>query len=307
MASADTDRWPELDYPACKDAIDALHMQSQVVGKVKAALSRRAPQWQNVPLFVNARGLTTGLLRAERTDIEIAFDLVEHRLWIFSVDGRREGFDLVPRPLRDFTADVLTALARLDVRVTINPMTVEVPDPVRCDECDGYDAYEPEVANRLFRILAQAASVFEDYRAGYWGKQTPTSFWWGSFDLAVTRYNLVPVPPTDGMDLISRVAMDSEQAAVGFWPGNARYPKPAFFAYTYLKPDGIQDAAIRPAAAGWNDDLGEFLLDYPDVRTAEDPRAEILAFANTTYEAGSELAGWDRELLEGHRPTGSVS
>jgi hypothetical protein len=298
MGTPDRELWPELDYPACKDAIDALHMQSQVVGKVKTALTTRSPQWQNVPLFVNARGLTTGLVRGQGAGIEIAFDLVEHRLAIVSTDGRRAGFNLTPRPLRDFTADVMTALARVDVHVAINPMTVEVPDPVRCDECEGYDAYDPDVANRVFRILAQTAAVFQDYRAGFWGKQIPTSFWWGSFDLAVARYNLVPVPPTEGMDLIARVAMDSEQADVGFWPGNARYPKPAFFAYTYPKPEGIERAAIRPRSAGWNEDLGEFLLDYDDVRTAGDPGAAILEFANSTYAAGSELAGWDRELLD---------
>jgi Family of unknown function (DUF5996) len=140
--------------------------------------------------------------------------------------------------------------------------------------------------------------VFEDYRAGFWGKQPPVSFWWGSFDLAVTRYNLVVVPPADGMDLISRVGVDSEQVAVGFWPGNDHYPKPAFFAYTYPKPEELEGAVVRPDTAGWNADVGEFLLDYDDVRIAPDPRAAILEFANSTYEAGAKLAGWDRELLE---------
>ena len=290
------ERWPQLDYPACSDAIDALHMLCQVVGKVKTTLTPRAAEWQNVPLFVSARGLTTGLIPGPEAGLEIAFDLVEHRLSIASTDGRREGFDLRPRPLRDFTADVMATLAKLDVHVRIHPMTVEVPNPVRCDESDGYDAYNPEDANRVFRILASTAAIFEDYRAGFWGKQTPTSFWWGSFDLAVTRYNLVPVPPVEGMDLISRVAMDSEQAAVGFWPGNARYPKPAFFAYTYPKPDGFEAYEIQPPAAGWNADLGEFILDYEDMRTATDPATAILEFANSTYAAGANLAGWDRDL-----------
>jgi len=294
--------WPALDYPAGKETIDALHMRSQVVGKVKLSLTRSAPQWQNAALFVNGRGLTTGLLRGGGTGLEISFDLVDHRMRIATSDGRLEEFDIVPCPLRDFTAQVLSALDRLGVSVTINPMTVEVPNPVRCDVHEGYDAYEPDVANRLFRILAQTAMVFEEYRSGFWGKQPPVGFWWGSFDLAVTRYNLVPLPPAEGMDLIQRVAMDSEHAATGFWPGNDRHPKPAFFAYTYPEPDGLSDTPARPNEAGWDGDLSEFLLDYDDVRAAEDPREAILAFAHSTYEAGAELAGWNRSILERRPP-----
>jgi hypothetical protein len=292
------DPWPALDYQADKEAIDALHMRTQVVGKVKIALTRAAPEWQNVPLFVTGRGLTTGLLQRGGHVVELALDLVDHRLDIATSDGRRDGFELLPCPLRDFTAQTLAALDRLEMSVTINPVTVEVPNPVRCDLHEGYDAYDPEVANRLYRILAHAATVFEDYRAGFWGKQPPVSFWWGTFDLAVTRYNLVPVPPSDQMDLISRVGGDSEQAAVGFWPGNDRYAKPAFFALTYPKPEGLEDASLRPGAARWSGELGEFLLDYDDVRMSKDPRAAVREFANSTYEAGAELAGWDRELLE---------
>lgn len=296
------DLWPEIDYQADKDTLDALHMQAQVLGKVKVALTRTAPEWQNVPLSVNARGLTTGPLHADDTVIELAFDLVDHAIVIDAADGRREGFDLVPAPLRAFTADVMAALERLDVQVTINPMTVEVPDPVRCDVHEGYEAYEREAANRLFRVLAQNATVFADFRAGFWGKQSPVSFWWGTFDLAVNRFDLTPVPPAPGMDRIARVGADSRQTAVGFWPGNHRYPKPAYFAYTFPKPDGLESAVIAPGKAGWNADLGEFLLDFDDVRTAADPRAALMEFAVSTYEAGADLAGWDRELLERKPP-----
>jgi Family of unknown function (DUF5996) len=292
------DRWPAFDYLECKESLDALHMQSQVVGKVKLALARPAPEWQQVPLWVNARGLTTGLLRAGGTELEIAFDLVGHRLDITTTDGRRDGFDLVARPLREFTAQVMAALARLGVRVTINPITVEVPNPVRCDEYEGCDAYDPRIAYRFFRVLAPIATVFEDFRAGFWGKQPPVSFFWGTFDLAVARFNLVPVPPSAGMDRIYRVAMDSELTEVGFWPGSERYPKPAFYAFTFPKPEGIERAVIRPERAGWNAQMGEFLLDYDDVRSSSDPRAAILEFANSTYAAGADLAGWDRTLLD---------
>ncbi len=289
--------WPSLDYATNKDALDALHMRTQVVGKVKLALTRTAPEWQNVPLFVNARGLTTGLLQAGDTGLELAFDLVAHRLTFWTTDGRQEDVPLVPCALRVFTASVFGALERLGIRVTINPMTVEVPNPVRCDQHEGFDAYEGPVANRLFHILARTAMVFEEFRAAFWGKQTPVSFFWGSFDLAVARFNLAPVPPAPGMDRIYRVAMDSQQAEFGFWAGNEKYPRPAFYAFTYPKPAGIEKSTVRPPKAVWNESMGEFLLDYDDVRGTPDPRTSVLDFLNSTYEVGARLCGWDTALL----------
>ncbi len=300
MTASDT-LWPELDYPSSRAALDALHMETQVVGKVKLALTRIAPEWQNVPLWVNARGLTTGLLQAGAVGIEIAFDLVGHRLEFSTTDGRREGFALLRRPLRTFTAEVMAALGRLGVSVAINPLTVEVPNPVRCDEYDGYDAYDPGVANRLFRILARNATVFEDFRTGFWGKQGPVSFFWGTFDLAVARFNLVPIPPSPGMGKIYRVGMDSQQSEIGFWAGSEKYPRPAYYAFTYPKPAGLEKASVQPAAARWNEALGEFLLDYDTVRTSKDPASTILAFLNSASDVGAELAGWDRGLLS-HGP-----
>jgi len=297
------DMWPALDFARDADALDSLHMQTQVVGKVKLALIPRAAEWQNVPLWVSATGLTTGFMWAGTVGIEIALDLLDHRAVFTATDGRREAFDLGPMPLRDFTARVMTALAALGVRVTINPMTVEVPDPVRCDECDAYDAYDAEAAGRIFGVWARTAAVFEEFRSTFWGKQSGAGLYWGTFDLSVARYNLVPVEPRAGMDVIHRVAMDTEQSEVGFWPGNARYPRAAFFSYTYPKPKGIEDAEIGPKAAAWNPSMGEFLLDYDDMRTAEDPAGALLEFARTTYAAGADLAGWDRSLLERSPPT----
>ncbi len=301
MATED-EAWPALDYQADKETLEAVHLQTQVVGKVKLALTALAPEWQNVPLFVNATGFTTGLLRADGVGLELTFDLVHHRLVISTTDGRREGFDLRARPLRVFTAEVMAALGRLNVTVAINPMTVEVPNPVRCDEYEGCNVYNPDVANRLFRVLAQTALVFEEFRAGYWGKQGPVSFFWGTIDQAVARFNLAPVPPGAGMDRIYRVAKDSQQAEVGFWSGSEKYPRAAYYAFTYPKPPGIEKAAVRPTAARWDDALAEFLLDYDAVRGAKSPRSAILEFARTTYAAGAELSGWDRALLERRPP-----
>jgi Family of unknown function (DUF5996) len=297
-----SEEWPALDYVHDRESLDALHMQTQVVGKVKLALSPLEAEWQQVPLAVNARGFTTGLLWTGRVGIEIAFDLIDHRLVMTSTDGRRDGFELVARRLCDFTSEVMAALDRLGVRVAINPMTVEVSNPVRCDAFEGYDVYDPAAVNRFFRTIARVSTVFEEFRAGYWGKQTPVSFFWGTFDLCVARYNLVPVPPAPGMGRIYRVAMDSELTEVGFWSGSEKYPRAAFYAFTYPKPDTIEGAKIRPERARWNPDMGEFLLDYEDVRTSPDPRADILEFTNSAYGAGADLAGWDRTLLERKPP-----
>lgn len=294
------EEWPALNYRADRESLDAVHMQTQVIGKVKLALNPLEAEWQQVPLSVNARGLTTGLLWTGRVGIEIAFDFVDHRLVITSTDGRRQELDLVARPLREFTAEVMSALDRLNVHVTINPLTVEVPNPVRCDEFSGYGAYDPVAINRFFRTIAHIATVFEEFRAGFWGKQTPVGFFWGTFDLAVARYNLVPVPTDPRMDRIYRVAMDSETTEVGFWSGSEKYPRAAFYAYTYPKPDEIESVEISPRGARWNAELGEFLLDYEDVRASSDPRAAILEFTNTAYAAGAHLAGWNRKLLDWH-------
>ena len=248
--------WPALDYVSARPTLEALHMQTQVVGKVKLALTQRAPQWQNVPLWVASTGLTTGFLDAGDEPFAIAFDLVDHQLVFSNPLGTRIVLPLLPRPLRAFTGLVMDALDQLGVRVVINPITVEVPTPTRCDQDAGFDSYDPEVANRFFRILARVETVLETFRANFWGKQTRVGFYWGTFDLAVTRIDLRPVEPGAGMGVIRRVAADAEQAEVGFWPGSERYPKPAFYAFTYPSPAGIEDAAtsipqLRHGAQRW--------------------------------------------------------
>lgn len=300
--SASEDGWPSFDYEASKLAVESLHMATQVVGKVKLALTPAAPEWQTVPLWVNARGLTTGLMPAGGRGVEVSFDLIDHHLSVATADGRREGFDLSPMPLREFTSRVLGTLSRLGLDVEINPMTVEVPNPVRCDEFDGCDCYDAEVSRRLHAIFARTAAALEEFRAGYWGKQSLVGLYWGTFDLSLARYNLVRTPVRETWDRIHRVAMDSEQFEVGFWPGNEQYPRPAFFAFTFPAPAGIAEAEIAPKAARWDVAMGEFLLDYDDVLAADDPHAVILEFANRAYAAGADLAGWDRSLLDWHPP-----
>jgi hypothetical protein len=296
------DGWPSFDYEASRPAVESLHMATQVVGKVKLALTPAAPEWQTVPLWVNARGLTTGLMPAGGRGVEVAFDLIDHHLSVATADGASERFELSPMPLRAFTSRVLGSLSRLGVDVEINPMTVEVPNPVRCDEFEGCDCYDPAVSERLHAIFARTAAVLEEFRAGYWGKQSQVGLYWGTFDLSMTRFNLVRLVPREGVGLIRRVAMDTEQFEVGFWPGNGRYPRPAFYAFTYPAPPGIAGASIEPKGARWDGGMGEFLLDYDDVVSSEDPHAAILEFAGSAYEAGADLAGWDRSLLDWSPP-----
>jgi hypothetical protein len=181
-------------------------------------------------------------------------------------------------------------------------MTVEVSNPVRCDEFEGCDCYDPDVSERLHAMFARTAAAFEEFRARYWGKQSQVGLYWGTFDLSLVRYNLVRTPVRETWDRIHRVAMDSEQFEVGFWPGNERYPRPAFFAFTFPAPAGVPEAEVAPKAAHWDPAMGEFLLDYDDVLSVDDPHAAVLEFAESTYAAGAELAGWDRSLLDWNGP-----
>src|SRR5262249_14501665 len=236
---------------------ESLHMQTQVVGKVKLALVPAAPEWQTVPLWVNARGLTTGLLPGGGRGVEVAFDLIDHGLHVTTSDGGGRSVGLSPpMPPRDFTAEVLGALSDVGVDVEINPMTVEVPEPVRCDEFEGCDRYDPGVAVRLHAIFVRVAAALEAFRSGFWGKQSQVGLYWGPFALSMTRFNLVRLPPRDGAGIIRRVAMDTEQFEVGFWPGNDRYPRPAFYAFTSPAPAGIADAPIDPKGARWDQGMG---------------------------------------------------
>jgi Family of unknown function (DUF5996) len=289
--------WPELPYDAWAPTLETLHMKLQVIGKVRLALTSREPQWGNVPLYLTARGLTTSPMWSGRTGFAIDVDLIDHEVVIALNDGRVERVALQARPVADFYNELIGRLRSLDINPAITTTPSEVANPIPFPEDTVHAAYDPEWAHRYWRLLARIDLILKEHRGRFRGKVSPVSFWWGTFDLAVARFSGRPVQPPAGSGIIRRVGGDAEQACVGFWPGNDQLREPAFFAYTYPKPAGIEQATIGPQDAGWNPSIGEFILPYESVRQKTDPRKAILDFAESTFQAGASRQGWDPALL----------
>jgi hypothetical protein len=289
--------WPELPYEAWGPTMETLHMKLQIIGKVRLALTHREPQWANVPLYVTARGLTTSPMWSGRTGFAIDVDLIDHEVVIAVNDGRIERVALQARPVADFYQELMSRLRGLDISPPITTTPSEVRDPIPFPQDTVHTAYDPEWAHRYWRLLARIDLVLKEHRGRFRGKSSPVSFWWGTFDLAVARFSGRPAQPPAEWDIIRRVGGDAEQACVGFWPGNEQLREPAFFAYTYPKPDGIEQATIGPPGAGWNPSIGEFILPYESVRQTTDPREAILDFAESTFQAGASRQRWDPALL----------
>jgi hypothetical protein len=289
--------WPELPYSAWKDTLATLHMNLQIVGKVRLALSPLEPQWANVPLYLSSRGLTTTPMAYEGLIFEIAVDLIDHQVVIQTVRGETRRVALTARPVAEFYADIMSNLSALGIEAQFRPIPDEVTDPIPFAEDTVHHSYEPEWANRFWRVLTQVDLVLKDHRSRFRGRTSPVHFFWGTFDLALTRFSGRVAQPPPGAGIIRRLSADAEQICAGFWPGSPQFPRAAFFAYAYPKPEGIEEQAIEPAKAGWSADLGEFALAYDDVRESESPRHEILRFFESTYAAGARLSAWDPGLV----------
>lgn len=291
------DQWPELPYEWWRPTRDTLHMYTQVVGKLRLALSPFEPQWANVPLYLTARGLTTSPVPfgSQRT-FDAEFDFFDHVLVLRTGDG---GTARVPLrgAVADFYRAVIDALTGLGVSVTISEVPTEVPDPIAFPLDRVHNTYEGEQAHRFWQVLARVDVVMKQHRARFRGKTSPVHFFWGSFDLANTRFSGRAASPPPDADIIMRYADDAEQICVGFWPGDQRMPFPAFFAYGYPRPDGIERAQLRPEAAQWVDEAGLLVLTYDAVRAAPDPAASILEFLTSTYEACAARLGWSADLV----------
>lgn len=298
-----TEPWPALPFDAWQDTCETLHMWTQVVGKVKLALSPFLNQWWEVAFHLTPRGLTTGNIPDGATVFGVEFDFVTHNLHVQVSDGRVKSLPLIPRPVADFYAEFMATLHALGIRISINPVPAEIPHPVPFDQDRTHHAYDPEYANRWWRIMAQTGQVLARYRSDFVGKSSPILFYWGSFDLNATRFSGKPAAPPQGAPRFVQLAEDEENISCGFWPGNitmggVTLGAPAFYSYTYPEPAGFKTAAVRPAAARYNADLGEFIFQYDDARRAADPAEAILEFFQSTYEAGASLAHWDRSALE---------
>jgi Family of unknown function (DUF5996) len=294
--------WPALPYEAWRDTCQTLHLWTQIVGKVRMELSPFLNHWWHVTLYVTPRGLTTSAIPYQRGSFEVTFDFIEHTLFIHTSEGTTKALPLIPRSVAAFYREFMDCLHALGIQVTINTLPSEVQNPIRCDEDEIHASYDPLYAQRFWRILVQTERVMQHYRSPFLGKSSPVQFFWGSFDLAVTLFSGRRAPARPGADLITREAMSHEEISCGFWPGDDRFPTPAFYAYTYPDPPGLSTATLRPAEAFYSQQMGEFLLRYDDVRTASSPEQALLEFFQSTYEAGAQLAQWDREALERQVP-----
>src|SRR5882672_2823081 len=294
--NATTDKsemWPALPLAEWADTYATLHMWSQVVGKVRLALSPRVNHWWEVPLYVSGRGLTTSPIPYEKGIFEVQFDFIDHKLNIVTTGGEIRSLRLIPRTVADFYAEFMEMLRSLGINVKIWRMPVEVPNPIRFDQDRTHASYDPEYAHRFWRILVTVDSIFKEFRSKFLGKVSPVHFFWGSFDLAVTRFSGRRAPERPGADLITKEAYSHEVISVGFWPGGGDIRGAAFYAYAAPQPAGFAEHPVLPAAAFYNQQVGEFLLMYDDVRASESPKSTLLSFCQSTYEAGADLAHWD--------------
>jgi hypothetical protein len=304
-SAPDGEQWLSLPYEAWQDTYATLHMWTQIVGKIRLMLSPPVNHWWHTTLYVTARGLTTSVIpygNGVRT-FEITFDFLQHNLCIQLCDTRSglsvtKYMSLYPRSVADFYRELISMLRAAGVEVSLFTKPQEVPDPILFEQDTFHDAYDPVYANRWWRILAWSDNVFKEFRGRFLGKCSPVHFWWGSFDLAVTRFSGRRAPDRPGADHITREAYSHECSSAGFWPGQANSPMAAFYSYMAPASPGIELTSSLPQGAYYDDLLGEFLLPLDVLRTIEQPRQHLLDFLQTTYVAGADLAQWNREALE---------
>lgn len=290
--------WPALPVKEWEATRATLHMWTQIVGKVKLELCPPVNHWWEVTLHVNSRGLTTLPIPYEQCVFEIQFDFLKHVLEIQKSNGQRREMKLEARSVADFYREIMDLLGSLEIHVEIWPMPVEIANPIRFNEDKVHASYDPEFATRFWTTLVSIESVLEEFRARFQGKTSPVHFFWGSFDLAVTRFSGRRAPERPGADAVMREAYSHEVISVGFWPGNEGVIDASFYAYAAPEPAGFAQAPVLPAGAFYGKEQGEFLLPYEKVRASGSPAKAVLDFAQSTYEAGASLGKWDRTALE---------
>jgi len=289
--------WPQLVLEEWQDTLATLHMWTQIVGKIRLEQTPLVNHWWNVPLYVSARGLTTSPMTYQDRIFEIEFDFIDHTLRIQCSDGSLATLDLRPQTVADFYEEVMEALHGLGIDVKIWPMPVEIPNPIRFDQDQTHKSYDADYVNRWWRALVSVDEVFKEFRTRFIGKVSPVHFWWGSFDHAVTRFSGRLAPPREGADRITIEAYSHEVISHGFWPGGNGV-QAAFYAYSAPEPSGLPESKIKPAAGFYSQDMKEFLLPYDAVRQSSSPEEALMDFCQSTYEAGANLARWDRKALE---------
>jgi len=299
--------WPALQYEAWSETLATLHMWTQVVGKIRLVCTPWTNHSWHVPLYVTARGLSTSPIARGGAVFEMEFDFLQHALVIRTAEGRRHTVRLEQRPVADFYEAVVNGLRTLGLNVRIHTTPSEIPGGIPFERDTTHRSYDPDYAYRFWCVLIQTDRVFKEFRARFIGKCSPVHFFWGSFDLAVTRFSGRPAPPHPGgvpnfPDWAAREAYSHEVSSAGFWPGGRGAEKALFYSYAYPAPKGYELSEVRPDGAFWSEELGEFMLPYESVRTASSPDDALLDFLQSTYEAAADLGGWDREALERSLP-----
>ncbi|MDB5711795.1 MAG: hypothetical protein JWL96_3865 [Sphingomonas bacterium] len=299
----DHDAWPELDWPTWRETAIGLQLRTQIVGKLRLALTPWLNHSWHVPLYLSARGLSTSSIPCGDRILQVDFDLIAEGVVLATSDGGVRTIPLAAGTIAGFHAAVLAALADLGITVSIDLKPSEMPDAPPFAEDHAERPYDAEAARRFWRALIQAARIFGEFRTGFLGKASPVHFFWGSFDLASTRFSGRVAPRHPGglpglPDAVTCEAYSHEEASIGFWPGSDAYPHAAFYAYAYPAPAGYGEARVEPTAAAYDTTMGEYLLPYDAVRTAADPDAALLAFCRSTYDAAADLGNWDRASLE---------
>src|SRR5204863_1746982 len=294
--------WPALDYSEWRETCATLQLWTQIIGKIRLALGPWINHSWGVTLYVTARGLTTSLIPYGSRAFEIEFDFTRHELRIITTEGDERVIMLQPQSVANFYREVMDNLRELGVEVRIGMKPNETLEAIPFDHDEKHAAYDLEYANRFWRVLLQTDRVFKEFRADFCGKCSPVHFFWGSFDLAVTRFSGRRAPPHPGgvphlPDSVAREAYSHEVSSLGFWPGNAMMPEPIFYSYAYPEPKGFPEAKVQPAAASFNPQLKEFVLPYEAVRQAASPDQTLLDFARSTYDAAATLGEWDRAAL----------
>ena len=306
MASK-TEIWPALPFAEWKATAKTLHMWTQVVGKIRLALTPWINHSWHVTLYLTARGLTTSPIPFGPRLFEIRFDFISHELRLLTSDGALKVIPLGPQTVARFYHAVMSALAELAIETHFSTTPNEVDPAIPFEKNETDSAYDPEYANRFWRVLLQSDRVFKEFRSEFCGKCSPVHFFWGSFDLAVTRFSGRRAPPHPGgvphlPDAVTREAYSHEVSSLGFWPGNETMPDPIFYSYAYPEPRGFSEATVQPAFASYNPQLKEFVLPYEKMRQSDSPDAALLEFAHSTYDAASTLGNWDRAAFSEVKP-----
>ncbi|HKI44400.1 MAG TPA: DUF5996 family protein [Balneolales bacterium] len=295
--------WPGLPFEEWQDTYATLHLWTQIVGKIRLTLTPWTNHSWHVPLYVTSRGLTTTLIPYGSRGFQVDFDFIDHKLRIETCEAFKWSMDLKPQTVSYFYTSVMNALAAMGMPVTINKKPNEIVDPIPFDKDEVHSSYDPECVHQFWRILVHSDRIFKQFRTRFIGKCSPVHFFWGSFDLAVTRFSGRKAPLHPGgvpniPDWVVQEAYSHEVYSCGFWPGGGALPFPVYYAYAYPEPPDFREANVRLLNAFYSEDLSEFILPYEDIRTSDTPDNDLIAFLQKTYEAAADLGQWDRNSLE---------